>query len=313
MDEFCSKNLAQDTKRGMREAASCGFWVASSTPYGYSRVMVQDGFKKRGKLEPNQTNAPVVTRISDMAEVGRGMLYITSTLNDDGIASPRGRLWAKTSVQAILRDEVYTGSLVWGTAAKDKADPVRMDRAFPAIIPKAQFRRVNGMMCSRAPRITHPGRVGSSYLLNGLVKCYRCRRSPSCQDSKSGSFHYYVCQSLMKPGSGSCDSPRLNARGFEELIVERIGTSILTAGNIGDLTNVVSQQLDGLASEQRQRLETIESELADVRGRLGRLWDLLETTDDDMDDTALRIKTSSERQRRLEASTIPLPAQGDQG
>ena len=53
----------------MREAASRGFWVASSTPYGYSRVMVQDGFKKRGKLEPNQTTAPVVTRIFDMAEV----------------------------------------------------------------------------------------------------------------------------------------------------------------------------------------------------------------------------------------------------
>ena len=27
----------------MRAAASRGFWVASKTPYGYRRVMVQDG------------------------------------------------------------------------------------------------------------------------------------------------------------------------------------------------------------------------------------------------------------------------------
>ena len=43
VDEFYSENLAQEVTRGMREAASRGFWVASRTPYGYNRVMVQDG------------------------------------------------------------------------------------------------------------------------------------------------------------------------------------------------------------------------------------------------------------------------------
>ena len=46
VDEFYSENLAQEVLRGMREAASRGFWVASRTPYGYNRVMVQDGPKK---------------------------------------------------------------------------------------------------------------------------------------------------------------------------------------------------------------------------------------------------------------------------
>ena len=47
----------------MREAASRGFWVASRTPYGYNRVMVQDGAKKRPKLEPDEVTAPVVRHI----------------------------------------------------------------------------------------------------------------------------------------------------------------------------------------------------------------------------------------------------------
>ena len=90
--------------------------------------------------------------------------------------------------------------LIWGANAKDKADPVRIEKAFPAIISKTRFRRVNSLMRSRAPKVAHPRRVGSSYLLSGLVKCHRCNRALSGQDAKSGQFSYYVCQSIMKRG-----------------------------------------------------------------------------------------------------------------
>ena len=59
-----------------------------------------------------------------MAEAGNGTLNITNTLNEEGIASPRGKLWGKTSVYAILINEAYTGTLVWGANAKDNAEPV---------------------------------------------------------------------------------------------------------------------------------------------------------------------------------------------
>ena len=302
VDEFYSENLAQEVTRGMREAASRGFWVASRTPYGYARVMVQDGAKKRPTLEPDQDASPIVKRIFDLAEAGRGMTDITRTLNDEGIASPTGKLWGKTSVHAILRNEVYTGTLVWGANAKDKADPVRVNKAFPSIISKAQFRRVSRLMRSRAPKRTHPRRVGSSYLLSGLVKCKTCNRALSGQDSKSGQFSYYVCQSLMKRGSGACDAPRLNARRFEEMVVGKIRSNILTEGNIRELVKVVDEEMDGVAREQSKMLETIDSELADVRRRLDRLYNLVETTDLDMADVTPRIRDHRERQERLEAS-----------
>ena len=136
MDEFYSENLAQEVVRGMREAASRGFWVASRVPYGYRKLMVQDGAKKRPTLEPDPATAPVVKRIFGMAESGRGILDITRTLNDEGIANPTGRLWSKNGVHIILRNETYTGTLVWGIDAKDKAEPVRVEKAFPAIISK---------------------------------------------------------------------------------------------------------------------------------------------------------------------------------
>ena len=65
---------------------------------------------------------------------------------------------------------------------------------------------------------------------------------------------------------------------------------------------LVDEEMDGVAKEQRQKLETIEAELADVKRRLGRLYDLAETTDLDIDDFKPRIREHRERQEKLEAT-----------
>ena len=302
-NEVYTGTLAQEVLRGMRESASRGFWIGSRKPYGYNRVMVQDGAKKRPTLELDPDTFPVVERVFDMAQAGKGMLPIAETLNDEGVASPAGKLWSKNTVHFILKNEVYTGTLVWGNNAKDNADPVRVEKAFPAVVTKAQFDRVNRIMRSRAPRVSHPRRVGSTFLLSGLVKCYRCKRALSGRYSSRGTFPYYVCHSFVKRAPGSCDSPRVDARKFEELVVGLIRSNILTEGNIRSLVNVVDEQMDDVAGEERKRLETIESELADVRGRLDRLYDLVETTTEfNMADFAHRIRDHKERQQRLESA-----------
>ena len=118
-----------------RSRGGCGrplpeaFLVGSRAPYGYSKLIAPHGAMKRPALKPDPDTSPVVKRIFEMAEAGRGMLNITKTLNDEGIASSAGKLWGKTSVHAILGNEAYTGSLVWGTSAKDKAEPVRVKLA----------------------------------------------------------------------------------------------------------------------------------------------------------------------------------------
>ena len=85
VDEFYSENLAQEVTRGMREAASRGFWISSHAPYGYNRVMVQDGPKKRPTLEIDPDVAPIVKRMYGMAEAGNGTLEIIRTLSDESV------------------------------------------------------------------------------------------------------------------------------------------------------------------------------------------------------------------------------------
>ena len=151
MHEVRSWLQGLDVTRKMREAASRGFWISSHVPFGYRRVPVQDGPKKRAKLETDAATAPAVQRIFDMAEAGRTPADIARILNEEAIASPRGKAWSKTSVHSILTNEVYTGTLLWGTSANSKIDPVRVEKAFPAIVSEAQFFRARRQMSSGAP------------------------------------------------------------------------------------------------------------------------------------------------------------------
>ena len=67
-----------------------------------------------------------------------------------------------------------------------------------------------------------------------------------------------------KAGQGSLKTSRLAARSFEEKVVRKIRTNILTNSNIPALVKVVDEQMDGVAGEQRKRLEAIQSELTDI-------------------------------------------------
>ena len=300
VDEFYSENLAQEVLRGMREAATRGFWMTTYAPYGYRRVYVQDGIKKRPKLELNPPADAVVRRIFDMVLQGRSILDVTKTLNSEGIPTTNGRKWLKTTIHTMLDHEAYTGTLVWGAKAKDGAPPVRVENAHPAIVSKRDFQQARKLLASRAPKKMNPRRASSPYLLSGLVKCETCGKAMTAAEAKSGRYTYYICHSLLKRGKGTCETPRLNSRNFEKLIVSEIRENVLTESNIRDLVKLLDEEMDGVAREQRERLETIEEELEDVKKRLGRIWQVIETTDIEMADASERIREHRERKEKLE-------------
>ena len=300
VDEFYSENLAQEVVRGMREAASRGFWMTTYAPYGYKRVRVQDGAAKRPKLELNPPADAVVRRVFDMVLQGKSILDVTKTLNAEGIPTTNGKKWLKTTIHTMLSHEAYTGTVVWGANAKDGAPPVRVEDAHPAIVSKRDFQKARRLLGSRAPKKVNPRRASSPYLLSGIAKCETCGKAMTAAEAKSGKYTYYICHSLLKRGKGTCETPRLNAKSFEKLIVDEIRANILTESNIRDLVKLLDEEMDGVARDQRQRLETIEEELEDVKKRLGRIWNHIETTDTEMADASDRIREHRERKEKLE-------------
>ena len=279
VDEFYSENLAQEVTRGMREAASRGFWMTTYAPYGYKRVHVQDGAAKRPKLELNPPADAVVRRVFDMVLQGKSILDVTKTLNAEGIPTTNGKKWLKTTIHTMLSHEAYTGTVVWGANAKDGAPPVRVEDAHPAIVSKRDFQKARRLLGSRAPKKVNPRRASSPYLLSGIAKCETCGKAMTAAEAKSGKYTYYICHSLLKRGKGTCETPRLNAKNFEKIIVDEIRANILTESNIRDLVKLLDEEMDGVARDQRHMLESIDGELEEVKNQLGRVCHFIARSD----------------------------------
>ena len=313
VDEFYSENLAEDVTRGMREAASRGFFLGSKAPFGYRRVKVSDGMKERPTLEVDPATAPVVKEIFESSLSGYGLKEICRTLNDRGITN-RGKRWYKGGLHYLLTNEAYTGTAVWGRTTKvEKAqDPVRVEGAWPALVSRELFDAVQQAMRDRAPKVQRPGRVGSKFLLSGLLKCGVCGRPYSGQGAKSGQFGYYVCGTLFREGAGTCSARYLNAPRVEDFIVEKIRERILTEETIVELVTMVAEEIDAMAGELSGRLEVIDAELRDVRKRLERLYEALETSELTLEVLSPRIFSLRHREEQLEAAREDAETQREQ-
>ena len=306
IDEFYSANLSQDVVRGMRENASRGFFPGGTVPFGYRTAKVYDGATLRTKLEPDPAAVPVVERIFRESVTGKGLKEITKGLNKDGLRTRSGKKWGTTSVHNALRNEAYAGVLVWdrgrGKRARSNGDrnPIRVEGAWTSIVDPQNFGLVQSMLASRAPKVTHPRVVQSQYVLSGLIRCGACDTSMTGQSAKSGQFFYYMCGNFRRRGRDACASQLLPKTFIEELVIERIKQKILTRENLEGLVRVVDAEMDQAFEQDRDRLELIRAQIADVDNRLGKLYDALETGDFTSKDLAPRIRALLEKKEDFE-------------
>ena len=313
VDEFYSENLAQEVVRGMREAASRGYFLASKAPFGYNRIKVSDGVKDRPTLEIDPVAAPIVKEIFESSRRGNGLAEICKELNGRGITN-RGRRWQKNVVHYLLTNEAYTGTAVWGLKSKDEKaqEPVRVENAWPALVSRELFDAVQQGLHERAPTVQRPARVGSQYLLSGLLRCGVCGKPYSAQGAKSGQFAYYVCASLFREGAGACTARYLNAAKVEDLVIQKVRERILTEETITELVTLVAEEIDALAGEVNGRLTAINCELTDVDTRLENLYQALETKQLPIEALSPRILSLKSRQDQLTAAREGAEAQLEQ-
>jgi len=305
IDEFYSANLSQDVVRGMRENASRGFFTGGPVPYGYRRLRVQDGDIQRGKLEPDSATAPVVERIFKECLSGKGLLEIARSLNHDGLASRKGKMWGKTSVHKVLRNETYTGVLIWDRQKtrrivnSDGLPSIRVEGAWPAIIDHETFGQVQAKLATRAPKITHPRVVHSEYILSGMMRCKGCGTAMVGHAVKSGKFSYYMCGNARKRGRDVCNTPLLPKDKIESFVVDRIKRYILTEENLEDLVRLTNEELAQTCGEEQERVKLISTQIVEVDNRLGKLYDALETGEFKGGELAPRIKALFQKKEEL--------------
>ncbi len=130
--------------------------------------------------------APIVKDIFEISRRDNGLKEICKELNGRGVTN-KGKRWQKNGLHYLLTNEAYTGTAVWGVKSKDDkgAEPVRVENAWPTLVSQELFDAVQQGLRERAPTVQRPGRVGSQYLLSGLLRCEMCGKPYSGQGAKS--------------------------------------------------------------------------------------------------------------------------------
>lgn len=184
LSEYYNDNLADETRKGLKETALKGLHTGGVPPFGYDIIDQH--------YIINELEAGFVRRLFAAAQQRQGYTDILSQMQEAGIKGKRGKPFKYTQVYEILRNEKYTGVYLYSPReAKNRADrrkkenAIRIDGAIPAIISKEIFWEVQKIMNERR-QTGHK----ASYLCSGLVYC-------SCGAKmhvyKSDKYAYYRC------------------------------------------------------------------------------------------------------------------------
>ncbi len=290
-DQFYSARLAEEVKRGQREATLEGFSTGGRAPYGYRRVEVPDPRGrtdrtgqpiKRVTLAIEPTEATIVRRIYEMYAAGMGYIRIAKRLNTEGVPGPWSGSWDGSAIREMLRNDGYRGARVYGRIRKVKtAQGTRSKRgrpeaartikegAHPAIIDPALWQQVTHRR--QAVAKAYEGyeqnfgatkSIQTRFLLTGLLKCAVCGGNFAARVVQtrrgSGHYHYYGCAFRARRGSAVCqNSTLLPQEAIEREILDILQQAVLTPATLDRLLTVVNARLRAQAQVSRPRIKEL--------------------------------------------------------
>ena len=182
MAEYYSLQLSQNVKRGLLENAKHHKAVSGTPPLGYK--LTED---KHFEVDPD--TAPLVKVIYEKYAAGETLFEIIRYLNNAGYKTPRGKPFARTSLDKLLKNEKYIGIYKF-------KDIIYDEDAVPALIDKDLFYKVQDML-EKNKRAPVKNWNYSDYLLTGKLFCGHCGDPMvgKAGHGKSGrKYDYYICK-----------------------------------------------------------------------------------------------------------------------
>ena len=100
--------------RGRLLSVQQGNYIGTKPPYGYDKDVIMEGKKKCHTLKINEAEADVVRMVFDMyVNKDMGRVNIARHLNDLGIPTRTGALWAQDTLKTMLENDHYIGKVRW--------------------------------------------------------------------------------------------------------------------------------------------------------------------------------------------------------
>ena len=100
--------------RGRLLSVQQGNFIGTKPPYGYDKDVIMEGKKKCHTLKINEEEANVVRMVFDMyVNQDMGRVNIAHQLNELGVPTRTGALWAQDTIKTMLENDHYIGKVRW--------------------------------------------------------------------------------------------------------------------------------------------------------------------------------------------------------
>lgn len=217
----------------------------SRTPYGYSQV--------NKELKPNN-QSEIVSFIYYLYSWGYSMKHIADSLNSAGIPSAKNGKWAVSSIESILKNKVYLGTLEWNVKKGKEPETFTFPSSHPSIVSK---NLIGVIKVNHQLQQTY-GRLNTPFLLLNKLVCDNCQQSLICKNASTQragrqyKYLYYIC--------GHC-SYKWPADELHQMVCQKLTRFINQLLSEDEQLQIIGQQIQQQQECLEQCIEEIENKL----------------------------------------------------
>lgn len=261
--------------RGRIASVKRGCFIANQAPYGYKRVKIG----KDNTLEPIPEQADAVRMIYDMfVNGGSSPFQIANTLTDLGMKPAYGGTrWSKETIRQILRNEHYTGKVLWNQKRLTQVlehgeiktkrlqsapeDIIVAPGKHPALITQELWDGAQARISMNVP-LTHSQELKNVF--SGVLRCAKCGNAMERAETK-GATPRFQC--------------RRGLRCYKSVREELLTQAVLDALELSELPalQMKLKNKEGDAGKiQARQLKTLEKQMAEYILQEDTQYELLE-------------------------------------
>ncbi len=290
-DEYC-RDISSKVRASLDMKRRQGKFIGSFASYGYrkdpddhSRLLIDD------------EAAEVVKDIFGWFVGGMSVLGIAKRLNELGIPNPSAYkrlkgmnyqhpasekldgLWPDSSVRRILKNRLYTGTMVQGrnriksyklhvSETVPENEWIEVEATHEAIVSSELFERAQSLFNRDTRTAPEKHKV---YLFSGFIRCADCGKAMHRKQISQpyGDYYYYICSTFKKQAKGACTKHTIRSDKLEKAVLEALRMQIALAVDMDKLISDINQS--GTKPHSSKRLNDERERLKQERGKIDQM------------------------------------------
>jgi len=289
--DFYSQELSKKVRNAKCFQAQRGEFLSAFAPFGYKKDE-----KDKKRLRIDQKAADIVRYIFQMAADGKSTTQIARKLNQEQILTPmlykqtmgcsrsdwpcvyKENFWTRQAVIRILRDERYTGKVIYGkrirkevgdshTCKVSQADWIKIECVQEAIVTQEEFTYVQTQLkafkeCRKRLNEKSP-----------FYKKVRCAVCGHIMVRVKGKQPYYICHTPQIAELFSCSKARIAEEDLINTILEILHVQLLVTVEYHHILEIKENQNRKWAENSLKKLSELKKDSRKINQNLQNLYE----------------------------------------